>query len=61
MTSTSQLVRLPNRTVAVPIRPYTAVRGAAAISRASSRIASASMPQCSATASGGNSRAAART
>ena len=34
MTSTSQLPSVPNSTVDVPIRPYTAAEGAAAISRA---------------------------
>jgi alpha-methylacyl-CoA racemase len=44
---------VPNSTVEVPIRPYTAAVGAAAISRARVRISSAVTPQCSATASGG--------
>jgi hypothetical protein len=60
-TSTSQLVRVPNSTVEVPMRPYTAALGAAAISRASVRMSSAGIPQCAATASGGKSAAAART
>ena len=54
-TSTSQLARVPNSTVDVPIRPYTAAVGAAASSRASVRISSAATPQCAATASGGKS------
>ena len=41
MTSTSQLASVPNSTVEVPMRPYTAAVGAAAISRASARISSA--------------------
>ena len=45
-TSTSQLASVPNSTVQVPIRPYTAAVGAAASSRASARISSALTPQC---------------
>ena len=40
-TSTSQLPSVPNSTVDVPIRPYTAAVGAAASSRASVRMSSA--------------------
>ena len=51
-TSTSQLATVPNSAVVVPMRPYTAARGAATSSRASRRIVAASTPVTSATSSG---------
>ncbi len=60
-TSTSQLVRVPNDCVVVPIRPYTAARSAPASSRASRRICSAPMPHAGATASGVKPASSSRT
>ena len=52
--STAQEASVPNEAVWVPIRPYTAALGAAASSRATSRIVPGSMPVKAATASGVN-------
>ena len=54
-TSTSQLASVPNSWVQVPIRAYTAARGAPASSRAMTLICSASIPQAPATRSAVNS------
>ena len=56
-TSTSQLARVPNSCVHVPMRPYTAAVSASASSRARRLMVAALIAVALATASGGNSRA----
>jgi hypothetical protein len=60
-TSTSHDASVPNSWLHVPMRPYTAERGASESPRAIARIVSAEMPHVSATASGVNSRHSAPT
>jgi hypothetical protein len=55
-TSIAQEARVPNSWLHVPIRPYTAARGAEASSRARRRMRSAGTAQAPATASGVKSR-----
>ena len=60
-TSTSHEASVPNSCVQVPMRPYTAARGAPASERATRSIVAAGIPVTSATGPGAKSAASART
>ena len=60
MTSINQVVSVPNSTVVVPMRPWTAAVGARAMSSASRSIVSAAIPVTTSAYSGENGSTALR-